>query len=129
MKKHIYTTADLNAAHEIYKEFVLKNDYLYITRVSPAPSYKSGVRRDRAPYARFVLSGVRLVCLTDIMKHAVENHHDPLEIMMRLHNYGVFGKKHITLNNLEHLLVVADAIMSNKTDRRTMTYKVLSALE
>lgn len=130
MKKKLYTRKDLEEIYKVYTNFYTDDDgALVVVRKVNTPSYVDGLRRDKVENPVFVLRGakVRLVGLKAIFDKVLDYDYEPVEVMMRIHNYGVYGHKHITVKNIEHLLQVVDAILTPE-HKRTYEQKVLALL-
>lgn len=129
MQKRVYTKQDLNDMRQTFVEFDYDTlDQLQIKRKVNNPTYKSDTRTMtiRRLQQSFILRvpTIRLVCLKSVMILALRHHKDPIEIMMRVHNYGVYGHKHINTANERLSLEVASTLVSDK-NRESRRQKVL----
>lgn len=129
MQKRVYTKQDLNDMRQTFVEFDYDTlDQLQIKRKVNNSTYKSDtltltIRRHQQSFILRVPT-IRLVCLKSVMILALRHHKDPIEIMMRVHNYGVYGHKHINTANERLSLEVASTLVSDK-NRESRRQKVL----
>lgn len=129
MQKRVYTKQDLNDMRQTFVEFDYDTlDQLQIKRKVNNSTYKSDtltltIRRRQQSFILRVPT-IRLVCLKSVMILALRHHKDPIEIMMRVHNYGVYGHKHINTANERLSLEVASTLVSDK-NRESRRQKVL----
>lgn len=137
MQKRVYTKQDLNDMRQTFVEFDYDTlDQLQIKRKVNNSTYKSDTRTltIRCRQQSFILRGptIRLVCLKSVMILALRHHKDPIEIMMRVHNYGVYGHKHINTANERLSLEVASTLVSDKnreSRRQKILYETAGELE
>lgn len=137
MQKRVYTKQDLNDMRQTFVEFDYDTlDQLQIKRKVNNSTYKSDtltltIRRRQQSFILRVPT-IRLVCLKSVMILALRHHKDPIEIMMRVHNYGVYGHKHINTANERLSLEVASTLVSDKnreSRRQKILYETAGELE
>lgn len=137
MQKRVYTKQDLNDMRQTFVEFDYDTlDQLQIKRKVNNSTYKSDtltltIRQHQQSFI-LRLPTIRLVCLKSVMILALRHHKDPIEIMMRVHNYGVYGHKHINTTNERLSLEVASTLVSDKnreSRRQKILYETAGELE
>jgi hypothetical protein len=112
--RRYYTKDDLAALKEKYVGFRIEGDAIVATSVTSNPTYKTQTRQDNITKAMFRLrhKDVQVVCFKAVFVKVIEAGADPIEIMMRLHNYGVSVHKYVTLRTLDKFLDVLDVYLS-----------------
>lgn len=108
-----YTKSDLEVLKEKYIKFHIDGDNLVVTSKTMNPTYKNDTRQDNVKDVfRLRHKNVRVLCFKPIFMKVLEAGQDPLELMMRLHNYSVSVHKYISKRTLDTFLDVLDVYLS-----------------
>lgn len=114
--RRYYTKDDLAVLKEKYVGFRIEGDDMVVTSVTSNPTYKTQTRQDNMTKAMFRLRhrDVQVVCFRAVFVKVIEAGADPIEVMMRLHNYGVSTHRYVTLRTLPSFLKVLDVYLSDE---------------